>query len=55
MKSPLARTQPSSFHDVVHGNNAYRSCVGFDATVGWDPMTGLGTPNFPGLLAQLLE
>lgn len=50
-----ARTQPSSFHDVVHGNNAYRSCVGFDATVGWDPMTGLGTPNFPGLLAQLLE
>ena len=41
------------FHDVTEGNNKHRSCVGFNATSGWDPMTGLGTPDYPGLLAAL--
>jgi hypothetical protein len=27
-----------------------RRCSGFSATTGWDPVTGLGTPNFDRLL-----
>jgi len=28
---------------------------GFNATIGWDPVTGLGTPKFRELLAQFLS
>ena len=41
------------FQDVVEGNNKHGKCVGFNATAGWDPMTGLGTPNWPGLLGAV--
>ncbi|KAF9816777.1 hypothetical protein IEO21_03857 [Rhodonia placenta] len=37
----------SALTDIVSGNN--RACAndtGFDAAVGWDPITGLGTPDF---------
>jgi len=27
---------------------------GFTAVKGWDPVTGLGTPNFPKMLATFL-
>jgi tripeptidyl-peptidase-1 len=44
-----------AFHDVIVGNNGHAECsVGFNATVGWDPITGLGTPHFPSLLAQMM-
>ncbi|CCL99220.1 uncharacterized protein FIBRA_01235 [Fibroporia radiculosa] len=39
-----------AFKDITTGNN--RACTnntGFDATIGWDPVTGLGTPKFSGL------
>jgi subtilase family serine protease len=41
--------------DVVSGDNgctaSSRCCVqGFEASKGWDPSTGLGTPNFEALL-----
>lgn len=29
--------------------------AGFNATVGWDPATGLGSPNFKPLLAAALS
>lgn len=47
----VAADSGPAFHDVTRGNNAYGECVGFDAAVGWDPMTGLGTPNYPALLS----
>ena len=28
--------------------------AGFNATEGWDPVTGLGTPLFPGLVGAAL-
>ena len=37
-----------AFHDVTSGNNNPDS-----AGVGWDPLTGLGSPNF-GEIASLL-
>ena len=29
--------------------------ISLQATAGWDPMTGLGTPYYPALLAALLQ
>lgn len=44
-----------AFRDIVQGSNPHGTCVGFNATAGWDPMTGLGTPYYPALLAALLQ
>ncbi|KAG1727654.1 peptidase S8/S53 domain-containing protein [Suillus paluster] len=43
-----------SFKDVTNGTNPGCGTVGFNATKGWDPVTGLGTPYFPSLLAKWL-
>ena len=40
--------EASGFHDITQGNNG-----SFSATEGWDPCTGLGTPNGAQLLAAL--
>ncbi|OBZ77185.1 Tripeptidyl-peptidase sed3 [Grifola frondosa] len=37
--------------DIVAGNNTNCNNQGFEATPGWDPVTGLGTPDFAKLLA----
>jgi len=48
---------PSSFNDIVNGNNDCTESVcceyGYPTVIGWDPVTGLGTPNFPELLAAV--
>jgi subtilase family serine protease len=42
------------FFDVVKGNNTADPAVpGFPATTGWDPVTGLGTPNAAKLVPAL--
>ena len=41
-------------HDVQHGTNAIkRTIAGYEATKGWDPCTGLGTPDGAAILAKL--
>ncbi|KAJ7493800.1 subtilisin-like protein, partial [Mycena latifolia] len=45
--SPAGR---AAFTDVTSGHNPGCNTDGFSATTGWDPVTGLGTPNFDGLL-----
>jgi PKD repeat protein len=37
------------FHDILHGNN------GYFAGAGWDPVTGIGSPNVGALLPQLVR
>ncbi|KAG1804120.1 subtilisin-like protein [Suillus subaureus] len=44
-----------SFKDVTNGTNPGCGTLGFNATKGWDPVTGLGTPYFPSLLAKWLS
>ncbi|EIM87870.1 subtilisin-like protein [Stereum hirsutum FP-91666 SS1] len=39
--------------DILVGNNAGCGTTGFNVTSGWDPVTGLGTPNF-GLLKDIV-
>eukprot|EP00127_Corallochytrium_limacisporum_P000033 Clim_evm12s2 gene=Clim_evmTU12s2 len=37
---------PDAFTDISSGNNSFINCKGFDAHGGWNPVTGLGTPNY---------
>ncbi|KII88063.1 hypothetical protein PLICRDRAFT_30516 [Plicaturopsis crispa FD-325 SS-3] len=55
-KSPLGFLNPflystgaSALNDVTTGDNPGCSTNGFSARAGWDPVTGLGTPNFAAL------
>jgi subtilase family serine protease len=32
-------------HDITVGSNAYAGVPGYNATAGWDPASGWGTPN----------
>ena len=45
------------FHDVTTGNNTVADLggAGFFASKGWDPVTGLGTPNAANLLPALAK
>jgi tripeptidyl-peptidase-1 len=49
-----AASSPSAFYDVTVGDNSVPSCCsagqgGFNCAKGWDPVTGVGTPNFAEL------
>ncbi|KAH8679313.1 putative alkaline serine protease AorO [Ilyonectria robusta] len=54
--NPALCKNPSMFHDIVSGGQTDAAgggaCAGkgFSAVAGWDPVTGLGTPNYPALL-----
>jgi subtilase family serine protease len=44
------------FFDVITGNNQTDPTIdGYPATTGWDPVTGLGTPNAALLLPDLVN
>ena len=49
--NPLFYAHPEVFTDIASGSNPGCGTRGFPATKGWDPVTGLGAPNFPALLA----
>lgn len=52
-----AKSQYSAaFHDIKVGNNDVAEISGgFNAGPGWDPVTGLGTPNAASLLPLLVK
>ncbi|KAK6971775.1 family S53 protease-like protein [Favolaschia claudopus] len=56
--NPFLYTNPSAFNDIKIGHNSGLACpassAAFDAAPGWDPLSGLGTPNYQDLLAAAL-
>ncbi len=48
----------TDFHDITVGNNSITaegvSVTGYTCAVGWDPVTGLGTPDAANLLPALV-
>jgi subtilase family serine protease len=54
----MAAENPSSFNQITSGNNncnrAYCCQYGYSASSGiWDPVTGLGSPNFGNMLSYI--
>jgi len=49
-----AASNPTAFNDITAGSNPQGCCPGFQAAAGWDPVTGLGTPNF-AVWSQLIS
>ena len=52
--NPTLYANPGALNDITSGGNQGCGTAGFTAVAGWDPVTGLGTPNFPKLLALYL-
>ncbi|KUJ09206.1 subtilisin-like protein [Mollisia scopiformis] len=48
--NPVIYANPGAFNDIVQGNNPGCGTKGFQAVPGWDPVTGLGTPDYQKLL-----
>lgn len=52
--NPTIYAYPELLNDITSGGNQGCGTPGFTAVPGWDPVTGLGTPNFPKMLAKWL-
>jgi len=58
--NPFLYQNPQAFNDITQGNNkigrgGQKMTNGYECTVGWDPVTGLGTPKFGSLLVAALK
>jgi subtilase family serine protease len=55
--SQAQQSYAADFHDITTGNNdvAEIGGAGFNAAKGWDPVTGLGSPNAANLLPALAK
>lgn len=52
---PVLYAHPEVFNDIVNGSNPGCGTAGFSAVPGWDPVTGLGTPNYEKLLKVFMD
>ncbi|KAF3797037.1 Aorsin [Colletotrichum gloeosporioides] len=47
--NPTLYAHPEILNDVTNGDNPGCGTKGFSAVPGWDPVTGMGTPNYPAM------
>lgn len=52
---PTLYENPWVLNDIKNGSNPNCYSSGFTAVKGWDPITGLGTPNYPRMLELFLS
>ena len=52
--NPTLYAHPYVLNDITSGGNQGCGTPGFTAVQGWDPVTGLGTPNYVALVALYL-
>ncbi|KAJ6031227.1 subtilisin-like protein [Penicillium herquei] len=53
--NPVLYAHSDVLNDITNGTNAGCGTYGFAAIEGWDPATGLGTPNFPRMKELFLS
>lgn len=55
-KLGVSPTYVQDFHDITAGNNSNQNqgVKGYRAVPGWNPVTGLGTPNAEKLIPDLI-
>ncbi|KAI1868901.1 hypothetical protein JX265_006880 [Neoarthrinium moseri] len=53
--NPVLYEHPEVLNDITNGTNPGCGTEGFSAVPGWDPVTGLGTPNYPKMLDLFLS
>ncbi|CAK4033881.1 aorsin [Lecanosticta acicola] len=53
--NPVLYEHPGVLNDIVNGSNPGCGTEGFRCAKGWDPVTGLGTPNYPKMLDLFLS
>ncbi|KAF3763187.1 subtilisin-like protein, partial [Cryphonectria parasitica EP155] len=53
--NPTLYAYPDVLNDVTEGGNQGCDTDGFSSAPGWDPVTGLGTPNYPAMLELFLS
>jgi tripeptidyl-peptidase I len=53
--NPTIYQNTQAFNDIKKGGNRGCGTSGFRAVTGWDPVTGLGTPNYEKLLKVFME
>ncbi|KAI1424911.1 protease s8 tripeptidyl peptidase [Xylaria sp. FL1777] len=53
--NPTLYENPQVLNDITNGTNPGCGTNGFHAVKGWDPVTGLGTPNYPKMLELWLS
>ncbi|KAI6299862.1 Tripeptidyl-peptidase sed1 [Pyricularia oryzae] len=60
-KSPVGFVNPVLYqhqevlNDITNGKNPGCGTDGFNAVSGWDPVTGLGTPNYKKMLEVFMK
>lgn len=52
--NPVLYANPDMMNDITEGGNEGCGTAGFTAVDGWDPVTGLGTPDFTKMVAVWL-
>ena len=53
--NPVLYAHTEIFNDITLGFAAGCLTRGYSAVPGWDPTTGLGTPNYPTLLEVFMS
>lgn len=53
--NPVLYAHPEVFYDVTEGSNPGCGTNGFTAAKGWDPVSGMGGPNYPALLELFMS
>jgi len=53
--NPTLYANPQVMNDITNGGNQGCGTKGFESVEGWDPVTGLGTPNFPAMLELFMS
>lgn len=51
--NPFIYQNLDAFNDFITGNNPGCGTQGFNATTGWDPVSGAGSPNYAKLRAAV--